>query len=457
MPADLRFPTGDRAALARFLDDSVGGTMDVWRAHGDLAAFPADGRTVYFATGPGHAREVFAHPDRLHLSFGLPGPRGSDQRAFTRGVFGINGPHHQHVRGLLLPAFRKPVAEGHRPELAECVREIIGPWRAGQTRDLYADMKALSLLMTDRLLFGGGDLALSKRVDEAFDTWLGQHHRVSFATLFDLDPGPNGYEHLLGSAEHLAGLLRELIAACRRNAGPETAVARLLAARAAGTLTEHDVLGLVHSLFNASHHTVTAALSWTLFLVGQHPEINAALLDEINEPPRADHARLLDRVIRESLRILPPPVYVCRQATGPARFGDTTVAPGSVVVLGLYATHHAPATYAAPERFDPARWLALGACPNAHLAFGGGARMCLGAPLATLFLETALRLIVPRFRLTVVPNSRIDRRATLTLRPDPGIPVLVRDQDRAFSTSPVTGAIHEMVALPAPGTARVAA
>ena len=451
-------PNSDAPRLARFLDDTVGGTVDLWKAHGDLAAFTDGGRPVYFAAGPTHARQVFAHPDVFHLSFGLAGPRNSSQRAFTRGVFGINGPHHQFVRSLLMPAFRKPVVEGHHDQLAECVREAIAPWRAGQTRDLYRDMKALSLLMTDRLLFGGGDLELSARVDEAFDAWLAQHHRVSFAALLGVGGEPDGYDRLLAAADELAELLQQLIAACDRGANRDSAVGRLLAARRAGTLTDPDVLGLVHSLFNAAHHTVTASLSWTLFLVSQHPEVNAALLDETSGPELpAGKPKLADRVIRESMRVLPPPVYVCRQATQPTHLGTTPVPAGSIVVLGVYATHHAPASYPHPERFDPDRWLAMGPCPHAHVPFGGGARMCLGAPLATLFLETALRLIVPRFRLAVVPGSRIDRRATLTLRPSPGIPVLIRDQDRNFSTSPVTGMIHEMVDLPAVKTGAAAA
>ena len=128
-----------------------------------------------------------------------------------------------------------------------------------------------------------------------------------------------------------------------------------------------------------------------------------------------------------------------------------------MVVLGLYVTHHTPSSFPNPERFDPDRWLAASHCPHSNVPFGGGARMCLGAPLATHVMQVVLGQIVPRFRLTVAPGSRIDRHATLTLRPARGIPVLVRDQDGAFSTSPVTGSIHEMVELPAATAGVIAA
>jgi len=67
-----------------------------------------------------------------------------------------------------------------------------------------------------------------------------------------------------------------------------------------------------------------------------------------------------------------------------------------------------------------------------------------------LMLKVALPMILQRFRLTVVPGARIDRRSTLTLGPRFGIPMLIENQDRRFTASPVAGDIHEMVELPYP-------
>jgi hypothetical protein len=55
-----------------------------------------------------------------------------------------------------------------------------------------------------------------------------------------------------------------------------------------------------------------------------------------------------------------------------------------------------------------------------------------------------------RYRFTVVPGSRIDRTVRVTMNPTFGLPMFVYPQDRAFTTSAVTGHIHEMVDLPAP-------
>src|SRR5262245_40493631 len=89
--------------LNRFLGDSVGGMVSLWKPHGEPVSFEKNARRVVFTGGPAHNRALFARPDTLHLSTGLPGPKNSAQRAFSRGVFGINGDHHQFVRRLLMP------------------------------------------------------------------------------------------------------------------------------------------------------------------------------------------------------------------------------------------------------------------------------------------------------------------------------------------------------------------
>jgi cytochrome P450 len=456
---DARRPTDDRTRFARFLDDSVGGFTDIWSAHGDTAVFPHGGQRTVFVSGTANNRVLFSRNDALHVSIGLPGPRNSAQRAFARGIFGLNGDEHHAARRLFLPLFRNGAVAAYHDRLTGYIGTMVGGWRAGQTRDLYREMKAISLAVTTGMLFGIDEPELAARADAAFDTWLDLNHRAGFASALGVENATGAeYGQLIEAGEVLADLLRDVIAARqKRPATGDDLLAPVLAARATGALTDNDVLGLVHTLFNAAHHTTTSALTWTLFLIAQHPEVNAALLDELtgDTPARG----LLDHVIKESMRILPPVVYVSRVSVAPVQFGAVEVPAKSIVIGGLYTTMHAPSAFPQPERFDPHRWEHHAACPYSNVPFGAGSRMCLGAPLATHLMQIALGYIVPRFRLAVVPGSRIDRRASLTLRPDPGIPVLIRAQDRNFATSSVTGAIHEMVELPDPTTitTRVAA
>jgi cytochrome P450 len=128
-----------------------------------------------------------------------------------------------------------------------------------------------------------------------------------------------------------------------------------------------------------------------------------------------------------------------------------------MVVASHYITHHMPDLYPEPERFRPDRWLEIAPSPYAYLPFGAGSRMCLGAPFALLMLKVSLSIMLQRYRLTVVPGSRIDRHCTLTLGPLQGIPMQIHLQDGNFSSSPVAGNIHDLVDLaPAQQSARAA-
>src|SRR5262245_19991065 len=172
MHSAARVSDADTAGLVRFLDDSVGGLMDVWRAHGDLALFTTGAQRTAFVSGAANNRTLFGRTDALHASIGLPGPRASAQRAFARGIFGLNGDDHHAARRLFLPLFSNGAVAAYSDRLAGCIGAVVGSWRAGQTRDLHREMKAISLAVTTEILFGIDDPALAARADTAFDTWL---------------------------------------------------------------------------------------------------------------------------------------------------------------------------------------------------------------------------------------------------------------------------------------------
>jgi cytochrome P450 len=222
-------------------------------------------------------------------------------------------------------------------------------------------------------------------------------------------------------------------------------------------MTDVGVIAQTITLFNAAYHTTTYALTWALFLLAQHPDVMARLHDEMQNtlgdglPGPDDPGRLplLDRVIKESLRMLPPVVYTPRISTRETELGPHRVPEGTIILASPYLSHHLPEVFPHPERFDPDRWLDGSISPWAYIPFGGGSRLCVGAPFATQVVKVALSVILPRFRLQVVPGACIERQGTLTLGAAHGVPVTLFDQDEQFTSSPVSGTIHEMVELPA--------
>ncbi len=156
---------------------------------------------------------------------------------------------------------------------------------------------------------------------------------------------------------------------------------------------------------------------------------------------------LLDRVIKESMRLFPPAIHGGRIATGPFEMGGYEFPTGTKVMYSEFITHRMPEIYPEPQRFLPERWAGPEPTTFAYIPFLAGPRRCLGAEFAMLELKIVLALLLQRYRLTLPQGTRIDRSVLFTLEPKHGMPMLLERQDRQWAKVAVDGDIHELVNL----------
>ncbi|MCA9070668.1 MAG: cytochrome P450, partial [Planctomycetaceae bacterium] len=223
-----------------------------------------------------------------------------------------------------------------------------------------------------------------------------------------------------------------------------------------GKLSDEQLVGHTASLFGAAHLTTAHTLSWTLFLLAQHPSIMQELWAELNtevagsSPTLDEIPRLsvLERVIKESLRILPASGYSQRMCAEDVQLGPFRLSRGTAIVFSQFITHHIGELYPEPEAFRPDRWLTIQPSPYAYLPFGAGPRMCIGAMLAMMTLKTTLPTILKRFRVSVVADSQVNGGIISTmLCPTSPVMMEIHEPDGQFESHPVTGNIHELVTL----------
>ena len=212
--------------------------------------------------------------------------------------------------------------------------------------------------------------------------------------------------------------------------------------------------------------TTAHALTWTLFLLAEHPSVMRQLWDELHvdgsaplaweeeerssdEGERAgESTSFLERVIKESMRILPASAYSQRINNEAVDLGPLHLPRGTGIVFTPLVTHRLPELYPEPKRFLPERWISLRPSPYAYHPFGAGARLCIGGPLALDVLRITLRKVLLRYRLRVVPGAEISAHVESTmLMPTHGVPMQICPADGAFESSPVDGNIHELVDL----------
>jgi cytochrome P450 len=194
-----------------------------------------------------------------------------------------------------------------------------------------------------------------------------------------------------------------------------------------GGMTDEQVRDEALTIFLAGHETTSNALTWTWYLLSQHPEIEARLHEELDAvlagrmPEFNDVAalRYTEMVLAESMRLYPPAWAIGRLSLEDYEVGGYRIPAKSLVLLSQYVMHRDARYYTEPERFDPSRWLpgAREQRPQyAYFPFGGGVRRCIGEGFAWMEGVLLLAALAQRWRLRLVPNHPVKTHAIITLR-----------------------------------------
>jgi cytochrome P450 len=200
----------------------------------------------------------------------------------------------------------------------------------------------------------------------------------------------------------------------------------------------------------ASNGTTTVALSWTLYLLSQHPEVQRRLLLETaalgSDDPTYDDLQKLpytDMVLKEAMRMYPPAwCLFSREAVEDVELGGYLLPKGSWALIFPWGTHRDARFFPDPLQFDPERF-APGRVeamhPQAYFPFGMGPHVCIGARLAMVEMKLVLAMVMRRFELQPPRNSKPPRiEPHIVLWPKGGIWISLR-QRTAANQAQMTG------------------
>jgi cytochrome P450 len=187
------------------------------------------------------------------------------------------------------------------------------------------------------------------------------------------------------------------------------------------------------TLYLAGHETTALALSWSWYLLSQHPRVEQKLVDEWRHvlagrtPTAVDLAALpyTAAVIAEAMRLYPPVYALGREAMTDLELGGYRVKRGYTVLMSPWVNHRDPTYFPDPEDFRPERWeggLAARLPKFAYYPFGGGQRICIGSHFATMEAAIILAAVGQRYKFTLAPDAQIDIKSQITLLPKYGIP-----------------------------------
>ncbi len=449
--------------LLEFPQDPLACMRSLHNEFGDLAILEDQGQRIAFIFSPQYNRQVLSDSRTFHSHFfAVRGGRRSAQRRVTSGLLSMNGSEHRDSRRIMMDVFARRILPDYHAVICDLTTDLMSDWAIGQQHDLNTEMVHFMVRMTGALLFGIDDARHAVELGSMIDHWVRQNHEVGMGALVSAPQFTDNYEKLLADAEKLGASVQELFAAHRshQSSGRRSDVLSLMF-EAQGTndqLTDEKLLGHATLTFAAAHLTTAHTLSWTLFLLAQHPQVMDRLAQELAEHTSGrfptfeelESLTYLDWVLKESMRVLPASSYSQRVCAEPAKLGPLSLSAGTPVIFSQYMTHHRADLFPEPDIFRPERWAQISPSAYEYLPFGAGPRMCIGAALAMVELRTALAVMLKQFHFQVVPNSIVDGRIISTmLGPTSSVDARLLDVSESPQTMPVTGSIHELVELPA--------
>lgn len=442
-----------------FPDDPLACMRRLQETFGDISAMEEEGQRIYFAFSPEYNHQVLSDGETFQSRFfALRGPRNSSQRRLTAGLLSMNGDQHKRNRRLVMDAFTKKAIYGYLPTMQTLINDLLSEWKPGQERDLNRDMTEYMLRLTSSILFGVDDPEVAYKIGRMVDHWVHLNHELGMGAFVSNPEIARRYDGLLEFAKELEAELAAMIQVRRQriHEGRDVLSALIQAHDGQGHISDEELVGQAALIFGAAHLTTAHTLTWTLFLLAQHPsvmaELHAQLQDELQGAfPTAEQIEklpLMERVIKESMRVMPASAYLQRVASRPTTLGPFSLSSGSAIIFSQFITHHLPHLYPEPEAFRPDRWLSISPSPYAYFPFGAGHRMCIGGPMAMVILKAVLPAILQRFKVTMVPYSDVSVQIISTmLAPVSSVMFRVDRQDGRFESQPVVGNIQKVVDL----------
>ncbi|KAI9323420.1 cytochrome P450, partial [Dichotomocladium elegans] len=402
------------------------------------------------------------------------------------GLFLAEGNAHKHQRKLLSPAFSLQAVKKLVPTIYEPVFDLLKRWETSYNKasgtvmevDVSHWMSLLALDVIGLAAFGHAFRSVEH------DGIPGKANKLSWAYRRIFDPSRpvlllvlrlilpssqhlpiqynRNYKKALNwLAEESQRLVEQGIERVRKN---KTAVDEHVAndhsllsvmvnlkggeddAHAAGCcMSAAELREQCMTFLAAGHETTAVSLSWCLWFLAQHQDVQDALRAEVKPVFEAatstdkstlpsfdtvNNLHLLNNVCKETMRITPPVSVTSRIPEKDTTLGGFFIPKGTPIFIHIMAVHHNKKIWGEDaEVFRPSRWdeePAVKASPYEYLPFLAGGRQCIGYRFALIEFKIILGHLLTKYQFFEKPGFRPKKKVELTLRPAPNMTLLVK-------------------------------
>ena len=437
---DTKLLTG---IMRDFQRDPLRYLTDCARQHGDFVR----ARFLYF-----HCYFLF-HPDHIEEMLVTQAPnfiKGASfrtplfERVVGNGLLSSEGNFWKRQRRLAQPAFHRQRINAYAETMVEYAERSTTSWQQNTSLDIHQAMMQLALEVVVKTLFDTDIADQASDVGDAMEIVVEPFKsQATFKWILDNRFPTPTRRRFYRSAKTLDNIIFKMIHD-RRQSGEDRGdlLSMLLEARDedGSAMDDQQLRDEVMNIFIAGHETTALALTWSWFLLSEHPEIERKLHEELDSvlhgrrPTLHDLSALqyTEKIVKEVLRLYPPAWGLNREAVEECEIGGYRVAAKSQFYGFQWVIHRDARYFPEPDRFIPERWTEdfVKQLPRyAYFPFGGGARLCIGNSFAMMEAVLILATIAQKFRLRLLPDQNIHPVPSITLRPNREMMVKIEKRD----------------------------
>ena len=449
MKSGIEYPPGPTyilpyRLLRKFLRDPLKVLIDISHTYGDIAHFKFGRQNVYLLNRPDYIEDVLVTNYKNFIkSRGLQVSR----RLLGNGLVTSEGEYHDRQRHLIQPTFYPKRIKSYADIMVKQALDMCNSWNDGTILDIHKEMIKLTLAIICKTVLGYDIEPGHDEVGENLKTCMKYFNRLlmPFGELIEkipLLPLNKGFQT---AKRDLDSIVYRMIKEHRKKLDKghekkedDDLLFTLLQAQdeeaGIGKMTDEQLRDEVMTIFLAGHETTANALTWTYYLLSEHPTIETKLQEELHsifgsnktiitadDVPRLEYT---EKILTESMRLYPPAWALGRQGIDDYKVGGYTIPKGSIILMSQYVMHRNPRYFPEPDRFYPDRWTEefKKQLPRfSYFPFGGGIRGCVGEPFAWLEAILLVATISRQWRMKHVPSHKVELKALITLRPKYGM------------------------------------
>jgi cytochrome P450 len=415
--------------------DPLGFLTQLAHDYGDIVYFKIGPQRIFLLNHPDTIKDVLVtQDDKFVKGRGLQ----MAKRLLGEGLLTSEGEFHRRQRRLAQPAFHRQRITRYGTVMVNCAARMQEGWQDGTTLDMAQEMTRLTLSIVGRTLFDADVASEAQEISEALTETmkLWRTFTLPFAELLEKLPLPSNRRFHRSRARLDATIYRMIDEHRASGVDRGDLLSMLLMAQdaegAGDSMTDKQLRDEAMTIFLAGHETTANALTWTWYLLSQHPEVVSTLEAELDQvlagrnPSVEDLPRLpyTEMVLAESMRLYPPAYVIGRRALQNCQVGSYFIPSGSIVLMSQYVMNRDPRYYPEPMRFNPERWNPeeKAARPKfSYFPFGGGPRVCLGESFAWMEGALVIATIAQRWQMRLAVGHPVEPQPMITLRPKYGM------------------------------------